>query len=145
MSDDGGDCILVVETEPDLATLAALEERVVDAVVAGANLGEESEFAVVVRDAHGRLVGGVSGTAWGGCCQLQAMWVDAAHRGRGWSRRLIAEAEAEARREGCLKVMFLAYDLVLPGFYARLGYEVAGVVPDCPMGSALRWYVKQLV
>ena len=96
-----------------------------------------------LRD-EGRVVAGISGIVWCGGCELQAMWVDEAHRGRGLARALMTEAEREARRRGCALVMFHAYDLLAAGLYQRLGYETVGVIEGYPAGSAARWYRKDL-
>src|SRR5262245_23946798 len=105
--------------------------------------GDYREFGVFVRD-DGRVVAGISGIVWGGCCDVQAMWVDDALRGRGMARALMAEAEAEARRRGCAMVVLLAYDLLAGGLFERLGYQTVGVVEGCPAGSAARWFRKDL-
>ena len=135
---------LVVEDSPDPAELALLEEGVAAAAVAAAGLGEDEEFGIFVRSDDGRVVAGVSAIVWGGCCQLQALWVDEALRGRGLGRALMAGAEAEARRRHCALVEFHAYDLLVNGLYERLGYETVGVIEGCPAGSATRWYRKGL-
>lgn len=72
------------------------------------------------------------------------MWIDDALRGRGLARRLMAGAEALARRRGCTQVHFLAYDLLVKGLYEKLGYESVGAIDDCPAGSAAHWYRKSL-
>jgi GNAT superfamily N-acetyltransferase len=135
---------LVVEDSPDPADVALLEERVAAAAIAAAGVGPEQEFAVFVRDEEARVLAGVSGIAWGGYCELQAMWVDDALRGRGLARALMTAAEDEARRRGCALVVFHAYDLLTAGLYERLGYETVGVIEGCPAGSAARWYRKDL-
>jgi GNAT superfamily N-acetyltransferase len=135
---------LVVEDSPHPADLALLEERVAAAAVEAAAAGTEKELAVFVRDDDGRILAGVSGIVWGGYCELQAMWVDEAHRGRGLARALMAAAEEEARRRGCALVAFHAYDLLAAGLYERLGYETVGVIEGIPAGSAARWYRKDL-
>jgi GNAT superfamily N-acetyltransferase len=135
---------LVVEDSSDPADLALLEEQVAAAAIAAAGLGDDQEFALFVRDDEGRVVAGISGIAWGECCELQAMWVDELLRGRGLARALMAGAEAEAGRRGCRLVHFRAYDLLAPGLYERLGYETVGVIEGCPSGSTARWYRKNL-
>jgi len=134
---------LTLEDAPDQRDLALLEDRVNDAAIAAAALGEPAEFGIFVRD-RGRLVAGISAHVWGGCCELQAMWVDPALRGRGLARELIAGAEAAARERGCTLVVLQAYDLLTRGLYERLGYEVLAVVDDCPAGSAARLFRKTL-
>src|SRR5207342_3975951 len=60
---------LVVDHSPDAADLALLEEQVAAAAIAAAGLGDEREFAIFVRDDQGgRVLAGVSGSIWGGCC-----------------------------------------------------------------------------
>ena len=135
---------LVVESSPDLADLALLEERVTAAAVDAAGVGEDRPFGIFVRDDERRIVAGISGMTWGRCCELHAMWVDASLRGRGLARALMAEAESVARERGCAFVEFFAYDLLVAGLYERLGYEVVGVVEGFPPDSAARWYCKRL-
>ena len=141
---DDGPYPLVVEDLPDAADLALLEERVAAAAIAAAGVGEDRAFGIFARDDKRRMVAGISGMTWGGCCELHAMWVDESLRGRGLARALMAEAESVARRRGCTLVEFFAYDLLAPGLYQRLGYEAVGVIEGCPAGSAARWYRKNL-
>lgn len=135
---------LVVEDEPDPRDLALLEEKLAAAAVAAVGVGEEEEFGIFVRDDDGRIVAGASGSVWGGCCQIHALWVDGPQRGRGLAKDLMAEAEAMARRRGCRLVMGLTYDVLTRGFYDRLGYRTVGIIEDCPVGTATRWYRKDL-
>lgn len=135
---------LVVEDSPAAADVALLEEHVATAAIAASGFGEEQEFGIFARDDHGRVVAGISGIVWGGCCELQAMWVKESLRNRGLARALLAGAEAEARRRGCALVAAHAYDLLARGLYERLGYETVGVIENCPAGSAARWYRKVL-
>jgi GNAT superfamily N-acetyltransferase len=133
----------VVES-PDPADLALLEQQVEAAAVRAAGAGEPRDLGIFLRGDDDRTVAGISGVVWGGCCDLQAMWVAPSLRGHGVARALMAAAEAEARRLGCAQVVFLAYDLLTPGLYERLGYQTVAVVEDVPAGSAARWYRKVL-
>jgi len=135
---------LIVEDSPDPADLALLEDRVNEAAIAAAGFGEDRAFAIFLRDDDRRIVAGVSGMTWGGCCQLHALWVDEPLRGRGLGAALMIEAESLARRRDCALVEFFAYDLLARGFHERFGYEAVGVIEDCPAGSATRWYCKKL-
>jgi GNAT superfamily N-acetyltransferase len=135
---------LVVEDAPADADLALLEERVASAAIAAAGAGEDQPFAIFVRDDEHRIVAGISGMTWGGCCELHALWVDEPLRGRGLGRALMAGAESVARRRGCGLVQFFAYDLLAAGFHERLGYEAVGAIEGCPAGSTARWFRKVL-
>ena len=136
----------VVEPDPDPRDLAFLEQRLAEAAVSAAGVGDEEEFAVLVRD-HGRIVAGASAAVWGGGCQIHVVWVDEARRLRGLARALMAEVEAEARRRGCRLLMGLTYDVLTGDFYDRIGFRTVGVdrglseryddpvVPKGPVGT----------
>ena len=135
---------LVVEDSPAAADVALLEERVAAAAMAAAGVGEEQEFGIFARGDDGRVLAGISAIVWGGYCELQAMWVEESLRNRGLAFALMSGAETEARRRGCTQVVFHAYDLLARGLYERLGYETVGIIENCPVGSAARWYRKVL-
>ena len=81
------------------------------AAVEAAGVGDEREFAVLVRK-DGAIVAGASGAMWGGGCQLHVVWVDKTQRNGGIGRELMAEVEGEARLRGCRLVMGLTYDVL---------------------------------
>ena len=135
---------LVVEHEPDQGDLAFLEEQLAEEALCVVAAGPEEEFGIFVRDDAGTILAGISGTFWGGGCQIHVVWVDPAHRGRGLARRLLTAAEAEARGRGCHLVHGITYDALTAGYYDRLGYRTIGVIEDCPAGTATRWYRKDL-
>ena len=135
---------LVVEAEPDPLDLALLEERLAEAAVEAAGVGEVHEFGIFVRDDDGRVVAGISGSYWGGCCQVHVVWVDGPLRGRGMARSLLAAAVDEARRLGCRLLMGLTYECLTADFYDRLGYRTVGVLENCPAGTSTRWYCRDL-
>ncbi len=87
---------VVVEHEPDPLDLAFLEERMAEAAVSAAGVGDEDEFAVVVRD-DGRIVAGASCAVWGGGCQVHVVWVDETIR-RSWPRASADGARSRAKR-----------------------------------------------
>ncbi len=134
---------VIVDREPDPLDMAFLEQRMAEAAISAADVGEEEEFAVLVRD-DDRIVAGASGSVWGGGCQVHVVWVDDALRGRGLGRALMAEVEQEARRRGCRLVMGLTYDVLTGDYYDRLGFRTVGAIENCPAGTSTRWYCKDL-
>jgi N-acetylglutamate synthase-like GNAT family acetyltransferase len=92
-----------------------------------------AQIAFVVEE-DGALIGAVAGYSWGGVCELQQVWVDEAHRGRGLGERLMNSAIEEARSRGCRHVFLQTYDFQAPGFYARLGFVPIAEIRDKPLG-----------
>lgn len=133
-----------VEDAPDPDELAFLEERVSEATRASAGVADDLDLAIFVRDEDGRVLAGVSGGNWGGCCELQHLWVDEALASQGLGSARMSAAEDEARRRGCTDLVLLTDDVQAPGFYERLGFETVGVVEGYPNGSAARRFRKRL-
>ena len=80
--------------------------------ISAAGVGDEKEFAVLVRE-DAEIVAGASGAIWGGGCQLHVLWVHEKLRNAGIGRALMAEVERQAQLRGCHLVMGLTYDALI--------------------------------
>lgn len=134
---------LCVEDNPNPLDAALLEAQIHRETIDASGHGDEIELAVFVRDA-GVVRAGIYGWTWGGCCELENLWVEPRLRGQGLGTRLLATAEAAARTRGCGQVVLFTYELQAPGFYERRGYELVGRVDNDPAGSAALWFHKRL-
>ncbi len=134
---------LCVEDNPDPLVAAQLEARVRRETVAATGHGADVELAVLARDGD-TVRAGIYGWTWGGCCELESLWVEPSLRGQGLGSRLLAAAEAAALARGCRQVVLFTYELQAPGFYERRGYELIGRVEDYPLGTAALWFRKRL-
>lgn len=134
---------LRVEPDLDPRTAAALVEEVRREAVLRSGHDDEQDLAVPARDG-GAVCGGVVGWTWGGCCEVEALWVDPALRGRGLGSRLLGAAEEEALSRGCRQVVVLTHGMQAPAFYKRHGYRLAGEIADYPCGSTALWFCKGL-
>jgi GNAT superfamily N-acetyltransferase len=117
------------------APLAAL----VDAGLSEANeraapIGDVRRFACLARAPDGTVIGGAVGRTWGECCELQQLWVEAAHRGAGVGARIVRRFEQHAHARGCRTFYLDTFSFQAPAFYRKLGYapvlEVGGFTPD---------------
>lgn len=63
--------------------------------------------------------------------EIAKMMTAVSHRGRGVGSALLREAEQMARQQGrTLLVLDTAVDEGATGFYEKLGYTLAGMIPD---------------
>jgi len=125
---------LHVETDPSPEQVQYLEDRIYEFNSAVTGITDGEWLAIFVRDDAGRIVAGICGNTWGGCCEIRQFWVEESRRGRGWGARLLAAAEQEARRRGCSQILLMTFTFQAPDFYASHGFTTLAAVTGYSQG-----------
>jgi GNAT superfamily N-acetyltransferase len=101
-------------------------------------------LAVFLRDEAGTIVAGLSGATFWQWLLVDLLWVREDLRGQGIGGRLLATAEQEAMRRGCVGVFLDTQEFQAPEFYRKRGYEVFGELPGLPPGHVRYFLAKRL-
>jgi GNAT superfamily N-acetyltransferase len=100
-------------------------------------------LSYVSKDDAGLVVAGINATLY--CWNIMyvdILYVDEAHRGKGYGKRLLGHAEGHAKRLGGYMSHLDTFDWQAKEFYEHLGYVVFGVLENCPRGHD-RFYMKK--
>lgn len=100
--------------------------------------------AFVVRDERGAIAGGLWGTASYRWLFIQYLALPPAMQGQGLGRALIAAAEEEARRLGCVGLWLDTFSFQAQGFYEKLGFATFGTIADYPPGEQRHFLAKRI-
>lgn len=73
---------------------------------------------------------------------VDMLWVDETYRGKGLGAKLLEEVEKTAKEKGCYLIHLDTFDFQAKEFYEKQGYEVFGVLDDCPTEHC-RYYLKK--
>ncbi len=111
---------------------------------AAAPLAEVQPLSCFARGPDGEVVGGAVGRIWGGCCELQQLWVSEARRRQGIGAALLARFESRAAQRGCRTVYLDTFSFQAPAFYRGLGFAVAAQIRGFPDGIVKYLMVKPL-
>ena len=109
---------------------------------------EQREFwpiTLCVRDAEGKLRGGLVGFVWGGWLEVKVLWLEQELRGTGHGTQLLLAAEKYAYDRGARHAQLSSFTFQAPGFYEKHGYEVFGELADYPTGHKNVFLRKALV
>ncbi len=102
-------------------------------------------LAVLLRHPEtGNTLGGLWARSLYDWLHVELLFVPDALRGRNLGVSLMLAAEDEARRRSHTGIHLDTFEFQARGFYARLGYEVFGVLEDHPRG-ARRYFMRKLL
>jgi GNAT superfamily N-acetyltransferase len=100
-------------------------------------------LVLTVRD-KGKIVGGLTADTYWGWMYVHLLWVSEPRRSKGWGRKLIEKAEAEARKRGVHDVFLESFTFQAPEFYMKLGYREFGRLKGFPLGHDRVYLTKAL-
>lgn len=75
---------------------------------------------------------------------ISLLFIDDAHRNKDLGSFLLKKVEDEARTFGVSLVHTDTFDFQAKDFYLKQGYEIFGVLDDCPEGHQ-RYYLKKIL
>lgn len=99
---------------------------------------------VLVKDDQGNVLGGLWGETYFQWLFVNLFHIPADLRGQDLGTRLLQEAEAEAKKRGCIAAWLDTFAFQAPGFYERLGYARFGELADFPPGHSRIFFTKTL-
>jgi GNAT superfamily N-acetyltransferase len=108
----------------------------------GAN--DETPLTIAATDESGAVAGGLDGATHWRWLYVRRLWVAPAWRGRGLGRRLLLEAEGQARERRCVGVYLDTFDERAAALYERCGFARFGRLDDFPPGVSRIFLMKRL-
>ncbi|MGV8981667.1 GNAT family N-acetyltransferase [Clostridium sp.] len=99
----------------------------------------------VIKGANGEVLAGINSIlyCWN-CLYIDVLWVGKELREEGYGMALLDEVEKIAKEKGCKLIHLDTFDFQAKDFYLKQGYEVFGVLDDCPLDHK-RYYMKKSI
>jgi ribosomal protein S18 acetylase RimI-like enzyme len=111
-------------------------------------LSQEKPFIGInrcIKDENGEVIGGILAClALWNALSIDTLWVKKEFRNKGVAKQLLSLVEVEARNRGCHIVYLSTYDFQAKDFYLKNGYEIFGILEDCPKEHRLYHLSKRL-
>jgi GNAT superfamily N-acetyltransferase len=136
--------VRLVDDEEYVEVAKVLEARIIEYNEAATGYRDGRWIGGVITDDQAEVVAGFNGHTWGGCCQIDHVWVHESLRGQGIGSKLMDAAEAEARNRGCDQVVLSSHSFQAPGFYVKRGYSRIAEIEGRPRGHSNVMLVKAL-
>jgi ribosomal protein S18 acetylase RimI-like enzyme len=123
----------------------AIEDNLYDHNSRATGRDDGQGLGFVIRDEAGRTIAVAAGYSWAGTSELKQMWVDEAHRGRGYAWALLNAFVAEAARRGVRRIWLASYDFQAPAMYEKAGFKRMAEFEGWPEGHTNVILCKTLV
>lgn len=97
----------------------------------------------VIKSLNGDIIAGINSVlyCWN-CLYIDVLWVKEDFRKDGYGSTLLKEVERVAKEKGCKLVHLDTFDFQAKDFYLKHGYEIFGILEDCP-SEHKRYYMKK--
>jgi len=97
----------------------------------------------IIKDSNGNILAGINSVlyCWN-CMSIDSLWVKEEFRQNGYGLALLNEVEKIAKEKGCKLIHLDTFDFQAKDFYLKHGYEIFGVLDDCPLEHK-RYYMKK--
>ncbi|MGR6761516.1 GNAT family N-acetyltransferase [Paenibacillus sp. T2-29] len=102
------------------------------------------EINLTLKNGEGQVIGGLLSVLCWNWVEVDILWVDQVHRGKGYGSQLLGEIEQMARDKGCNFIQLNTFSFQAPEFYEKHGYEVVGVIEEAPRGFKHYYYKKNI-
>lgn len=97
----------------------------------------------VIEDTNGEIIAGILSEmyCWN-CIYIDALWVKEEYRKDKLGTKLLKEIEKIAKEKDCHLIHLDTFDFQAKDFYIRHGYEIFGVLDECPENHK-RYFMKK--
>jgi ribosomal protein S18 acetylase RimI-like enzyme len=99
----------------------------------------------VIKNDEDKIIAGINSKmyCWN-CLYIDSLWVNAKFRRYGLGTKLLNEIEKIAIKKGCKLIHLDTFDFQAKDFYIKQGYEVFGILNNCPENHR-RYYMKKSI
>ncbi|MBW5457300.1 GNAT family N-acetyltransferase [Clostridium sporogenes] len=97
----------------------------------------------VIKDTNGEIIAGILSKmyCWN-CIYIDVLWVKEDYRKDGLGTKLLKEVEKIAKEKNCHLIHLDTFDFQAKDFYIKHGYEIFGVLDQCPENHK-RYFMKK--
>ncbi len=98
----------------------------------------------VIKNNNNEIIAGINSKmyCWN-CLYIDSLYVDDKYRNNGLGRKLLEEIEIIAKEKGCKLIHLDTFDFQAKDFYLKQGYEIFGILDECPENHK-RYYMKKI-
>ena len=103
------------------------------------------DVQIFIRNNENKVVGGATGSVFGGWLYVSLMWVEESLRNQGYGTKLLKMMEDEAVKLGCKHAHVDTYSFEAKPFYEKNGYTLFASLENYTEGHSKHFLKKKLL
>lgn len=140
---------LIISVESKTEDIQFVYSKIVEYNIKQVEPTQELSFETIflaLRDNKGNLLGGlIANLFMWNFMNIDVLWVEDSLRKSGYGKKLLQELEMVADQKKCKLIQVDTFSFQAPEFYKKNGYEVFGILEDCPSKGHQRYYLKKVL
>jgi GNAT superfamily N-acetyltransferase len=124
-----------------------LDDKIVEFNMKQVPFTQEEQFINIdyVIKNHDKVIGGITSVlyCWK-CLYIDVLWVEDSYRHLGHGAKLLTQVEDQAKKLGASLAHLDTFDFQAKDFYLKQGYELFGVLDNCPPDHK-RFFLKKVL
>ena len=131
-----------IERNPKSDTIKQIRNGLIVHNVEQSDIKTSQNIAIKALSDEGQLLGGMIAWQWGGCMEIEYLWIDNSSRGAGVGTQLIKQLETLLSGHSHKTITTNTFSFQAPEFYLKNGFLITDEVSGYP-DNVKKFYLKK--
>ena len=133
-----------IETNPKTETIQQIRNSLIAHNRENSSIADGKNLAIKAVSDLGMIVGGVVAWQWGGCIEIEYLWVSENVRGEKLGTKLLKQLEYLLSEHSSKVIITTTFSFQAPEFYLKNGFEIIDEVAGYPH-NVKKYFLKKAV
>lgn len=133
-----------IERNPGSETIKQIRKGLISHNIEQSTIKDSQSLALKAVNTEGKLVGGLVAWQWGGCMEIEYLWIDDSSRGAKVGTQLIRQLELLLSGHSQKTLTTNTFSFQAPEFYLKNGFSITDEVFGFPDGVK-KFYLKKIL
>jgi len=131
-----------VEKNPKAEIIKQIRNELISHNIKSSAISQSANVALKVLSSEGELIGGAIAWQWGGCLEIEYLWITENARGNNLGTELILKLETLLNGHSNKVIITNTFSFQAPEFYLKNGFKVADIVVGYP-DNIKKYFLKK--
>jgi N-acetylglutamate synthase-like GNAT family acetyltransferase len=133
-----------IKRNPKSETIKQIRNGLIAHNVENSTIAEGENLAIKAVSDDGKVVGGIIAWQWGGCLEIEYLWVSENVRGHKLGTELLKQLESLLSEHHHKIIITSTFSFQAPEFYLKSGFKITDEVTGYP-NNVKKYFLKKVI